>query len=225
MKSLSIIAGSLLLGVASCSVPERGSAERFSASGELIALSGADAGAANACFTCHGIDGLGDGAGVPRLAALDAGYLDAQLRAYADGRRYHAQMEWISSQLSERDRVEVSRYYAALPYESAQASEAAPALALYVAGDPARGVPSCASCHGLQGEGVGLGNPPLAGQPAPYLAAQLHAWRDSKRRSDPGNIMLDISQRLTPAEVTALSAYAAALPGRPHDRESRAASR
>ncbi|MDQ3077217.1 MAG: c-type cytochrome [Pseudomonadota bacterium] len=222
MKSLTIINSALLIGLASCSVPERGSAERFAASGELIALSGADAGASNACFTCHGIDGLGDGAGVPRLAGLNAGYLEAQLRAYADGRRYHPQMEWIASQLSPAERRVVSAYYDALPYEPNPTTQP-PVPALYAAGDPARGLPSCASCHGLAGQGVGAGNPPLGGQPAAYLAAQLRAWRDSKRRSDPGNIMLDISQRLTPAEVTALSAYAAALPGRPHGREFPAA--
>lgn len=220
----SIVAALLMTLAAACSVPERGSTERFTASGEMIALSGGDAGAANACLTCHGVDGLGDGGGVPRLAGLSAGYLDAQLGAYADGRRYHERMAWISSQLTESERIAVSRYYSALPYEPQPAPPRA-ALALYTMGDAERGMPSCASCHGLDGGGIGAGNPPLGGQPALYLAAQLHAWRDSKRRSDPNNVMLNVSQRLTPAEVTALSAYAAALPGRPDDRLFREASR
>lgn len=225
MDSPSTIGAALLLMLtASCGARERGSAKRFTASGELVALSGGDAGAENACFTCHGIEGRGDGGATPRLAGLDAGYLAAQLQSYADGRRQHPQMAWIAGRLSERERHAVARHYAALPFSPLPdgPTEVPP---LYTVGDPARALPSCASCHGIAGEGVGTGYPPLAGQPAPYLAEQLTGWRDGRRRSDPGNVMLRISQRLTPSEVTALSAYAAALGGRPHDQESRAASR
>jgi len=225
MDSPSTIGAALLLTLAaSCGVPERGSAGRFATTGELVALSGGDAGAENACFTCHGLGGRGDGEAVPRLAGLDAGYLAAQLQSYSDGRRQHPQMAWIAGRLSERERHAVARYYEALPFSTSPGTPPE-APRLYAAGDPARALPSCASCHGLAGEGAGAGNPPLAGQPAPYLAEQLTAWRDGRRRSDPGNVMLRISQRLTPSEVTALSAYAAALGGRPRDRESPAASR
>lgn len=223
MIGKSALAIPLLLG-AGCSDASRVAADRFTASGELIALSGGDAGGANACFTCHGLDGRGDGAGAPRLASLDAGYLERQLTAFADGRRRHARMEWIARRLHANERLAVSAYYHAMDFRPAQ-QQAMDAPALYVAGDPARGIPACAACHGLDGEGVGLGNPPLGGQPAPYLAAQLRAWRESKRRSDPGNVMLEISQRLTPAEAGALAAYAARLPSGPPSPESRAASR
>ena len=56
-----------------CTAADTTSLDRFSATGELVALSGAGAGAANACVTCHGLQGQGDGAGAPRLAGLDAG--------------------------------------------------------------------------------------------------------------------------------------------------------
>lgn len=201
------------------------SAERFEETGEMVAMSGGNAGAANACFTCHGLDGGGDGAGTPRLAGLDPGYLDRQLQSFADGRRRHPRMEWIASRLGPSDRLAVSNFYHAMAFRPGQPKPGGDVPALYIAGDARRGLPSCASCHGLDGAGVGLGNPPLAGQPAPYLAAQLHAWRDSSRRSDPGNMMLTISQRLTPAEVEALAAYAARLPGDPPGPESPEASR
>ena len=74
--------------------------------------------------------------------------------------------------------------------------------------------------NGEQGQGLGAGNPPLAGQPATYLAEQLRLWRIAKRRNDPGDVMLRISQLLTPEEAAALSAYSAALPG--GDRPSQA---
>lgn len=199
---------------ASCSDVETVSADRLVASGQLVALSGGHAGAANACFTCHGLDGRGNGAGAPRLAGLDVGYLDRQLEAYASGRRKHPQMSWIAGRLTPTHRQLVSAHYAAMPYEPLPA--AAPPLPvplLYVRGDPERGLPACASCHGLAGQGLGPANPPLGGQPAAYLAEQMERWRLSERRNDPGNVMLRISQLLTASEIAALSAYAAALPG------------
>ncbi len=194
------------------------SSERFEKTGELIALSGAGAGASNACFTCHGLEGTGDGAGSPRLAGLDIGYLQRQLEAYGDGRRRHIQMSWIARQLSASERKQVAAYYAAMPF-SAQALSAASTPRLYAHGDPSRGIASCASCHGMNGQGLGPANPALAGQPAAYLEAQLEAWRHSRRRNDPGDVMLRISQLLTPSESAALAAYAANLPGGPRSPE------
>ena len=214
-KSIGLVgaAGAAAL-LGACSAVESTSADRFTASGELVALSGGPAGASNACFTCHGLDGLGDGAGSPRLAGLDPGYLERQLEAYADGRRKHPQMSWIARNLSPEDRHAVSGYYAAMAYAPSAMPDVPPPV-LYFRGDPDRDLPACASCHGLRGEGIGPANPPLGGQPAPYLAGQVIDWVHARRRNDPGNVMLHISQRLTPAEASALSAYAARLPGGP----------
>lgn len=197
-----------------CSAVERTSADRFTANGELLVLSGGDAGAANACFVCHGLDGGGNGAGAPRLAGLHPGYLDRQLEAYASGLRRHSAMEYIAHRFTPSQRLSVSAFYASLPFDpSAMPNAAAPRL--YVEGDRARGLLPCAECHGLRGEGVGPANPPLGGQPAPYLAEQLQKWRRSERRNDPLKVMLEISRRLSPGEISVLAAYAARLPGGP----------
>ena len=204
----------LASALAGCSVTETTASDRFVADGRVIALSGGESGAANACFTCHGLHGRGNGAGAPRLAGLDLGYLERQLEAYADGRRSHPEMVAIAKRLAPPHRQLVSAYYAAMPYVPVPAPPT-PAPALYLSGDPARGLPGCASCHGLAGEWLGPANPPLGGQPAAYLAEQMHQWRQSKRRNDPGNVMLRISQRLTPPEIESLAFHAAALPGGP----------
>ena len=214
-----------LAATAGCSPPERRVGERFSASGELIALSGGDSGASNACFTCHGLDGGGNGAVAPRLAGLDRGYLVRQLDDFAAGRRRHPDMEFIARRLSPSERQMVSAYYAAMPRSVERQVVSLPPPPLYLTADPARGLPACASCHGEDGAGVGYGNPPLAGQPAPYLAAQLEAWRSGTRRGDAANLMQHISRRLTPDEIRSLAAYAAALPGASPRPESREASR
>lgn len=201
---------SLLTG---CAPTQPASPAHFSRDGRTIAFSGADAGPANACFTCHGLAGEGDGDATPRLAGLDAGYLQRQLDGFADGRRRHSRMAWIARQLDETDRVAVSRYYARLSYEprAGQPSVAAPAI--YVHGDAERGLPACAECHGRLAEGGGPANPPLAGQPANYLARQLDHWRTGMRRNDPGAVMARISQLLTPSEIREASAYAGSLTG------------
>ncbi|MDF2493855.1 MAG: hypothetical protein K0S66_789 [Sphingomonas sp.] len=215
--------------LAACGTADRTAADRFVETGQLVALSGGDAGASSACLVCHGVDGRGNGAGAPRLAGLDLGYLSAQLEAYATGRRKNAEMEWIAKRLTPADRQRVSAYYAAMPYRPAAAMpsnvSAGPAAALYQRGDPARGLQPCAVCHGRAGEGVGAGNPALGGQPAGYLSQQLVAWQQSERRNDPGNVMLEISRKLTPGEVAGLGAYASGLPGGLPRRESPAASR
>lgn len=221
-----------LIGIAAaclsaCSQVERGSADQFTATGELIALSGGDAGAPNACLACHGVDGRGNGAGTPRLAGLDRGYMAAQLEAYASGRRQHPEMASIAGKLTPMQQDAVSAYYAELPFVAKPAARelaGGQAATLYHRGDPRRGLAPCASCHGASGEGVGPANPPLGAQPAAYLAEQLDQWRAGKRRNDPQNVMLRVSQALSHRESAALAAYAAALPGGPRRPGFRAAS-
>lgn len=207
-----------------CSYDPAGPA-RFLGDGQLIALSGGDAGAEGACATCHGLAGEGDGNLTPRLAGLDEGYLVRQLTAYAEGLRQHTQMRAFADRLNTTQRLAVSRYYAAMPGWGGCAA-AAPASAepargaeLWDRGDPSRGLASCASCHGGGGEGQ-AGNPALAGQSAAYLAGQLALWTEGRRRSDPDSIMARISQRLGPADTAAVADHAARLPGGFPNRES-----
>src|SRR3954462_6495862 len=59
----------------------------------------------------------------------------------------------------------------------AAAPAARPAAArggsLYAAGDAARGIPACASCHGAAGNSTIVTNPKLAGQIEAYVYKQL----------------------------------------------------
>lgn len=211
MRSLAIC-GALLLSA--CDTPLAAEPDPFTATGELIALSGGRGGAVNACVTCHGIAGEGDGAGAPRLAGLDQGYLLKQLRDYADGRRRHEVMGEVARHLDDQDMIRVSAWYAGLPPATATPpGSPAPAQGrrLHEEGDPGRRLPACGVCHGADGQGA-PGGPALAGQPAAYLESQLRLWRTSERRNDPRNVMLEISRALTEAEVSDVSAYYASLP-------------
>jgi cytochrome c553 len=187
----------------------------FARTGELVALSGGDAGPRGACHTCHGMKGEGDGNLTPRIAGLDPGYIARQLIFYADGLRQHEQMSWIARQLTDEQRSRVSDYYARMeqaPLESAPSVRltCTPAAeALYLRGDQERGLEACATCHGKDEGGAVAGSPSLAGQPAPYIAAQLRAWRSGERHGDPQKVMLLAAQALAEEEINPLADYIA----------------
>jgi cytochrome c553 len=186
-------------------------AKPFAETGELVALSGGDAGPRGACHTCHGLRGEGDGNLTPRIAGLDPGYIARQLIFFADGLRDDEHMSWIARQLTDEQRIRVSEYYARLdpvPLESGPSVrlDCAPVAAtLYSDGDPERGIEACATCHGTDGRGAGRGNPSLAGQPAPYIAEQLRAWRSGERYGDPQRLMLISAQALAEEEIIPLA--------------------
>lgn len=69
----------------------------------------------------------------------------------------------------------------------------------------------CSSCHGPNGEGGKQGEyPRLAGQPAAFIATQLHLFRDRKR---PNLAMIEyIDERQMPdQDIIDISAYLAAI--------------
>lgn len=213
------LGAALLATIPGCS--RQHEAGQFETNGEVIAMGGGDAGVEGACVLCHGLQGQGDGELVPRLAAMDRGYFLQQLENYDNGARDHAQMSWIASRLDNQARVRLADYYATLPpTEPVQAEGVLPpscpppvAAALYHEGDPQRGIAACATCHGARGQGVGTGNPPLAGQPAPYLLEQLRLWRTGKRYGDALEAMTHVSRLLAEDELAPLADYSAALPG------------
>lgn len=179
-----------------------------------------------ACRSCHGA--RGEGVTVqngPRLAHLDADYLQGQLDAFATGARRHPVMEPIARALTPDQRAALGAYFAGLPpaapstAASASGSELSAGRALALGGDWSRGVPPCASCHGPDGQGVGSVTPPLVGQTGDYLLRQLTAFRAGDRKSALG-LMNGIARRLSPTQLRAVAAYyatvrpAAAAPSR-----------
>lgn len=195
----------LATAAAACSPATNRTGEAFTADGRIIAMSGGEGGPANACFSCHGLDGAGDGVSTPRLAGLDAGYLQKQLADYAEGMRPDDVMTPIAKWLDDGDRRAVAAWYAALPTPDGAGAGTPPAI--YLNGAPDRGVAACASCHGMDGRGVGPGNPALSGQPAAYALEQLRRWKRAERRNDPRGVMADAVAGLSEAEMAAIAAW------------------
>ncbi|NVZ50774.1 c-type cytochrome [Pseudomonas sp. B6002] len=169
------------------------------------------------CVACHGADGLGmAAAGFPRLAGLPAEYVRKQLADFSSGARSNPVMQPLAKALTEAEISALSQALAAMPapapatvHRSEMPSTAAQKLALQGAWE--REVPACVSCHGPAGVGVGRAFPPLAGQPAAYLTAQLVAWQTGARRNDPNDLMGHIAKALTPEEVQGVAQYFASL--------------
>jgi cytochrome c553 len=175
---------------------------------------------APACATCHGTNGEGNvAAGFPRLAGIGRTYLFEQLQAFAAGTRQSAVMAPIAKALSAALRDGLASWYGRLPSTirvkgvPAEARPQDPAAWLAARGRWNEGLPGCAQCHGPAGLGVGDSIPPLAGQPAPYLAAQLRGWKQKLRPPGPLALMAQIADKLADGDIEPIAAYYAGLPG------------
>lgn len=203
---------SLGLGSAAVSLPVR------AADPAALALKGGDGLAP--CASCHGQDGAGQAA-FPRLAGLDAGYLQRQLDSFANGTRVNPVMQPVANALSAPDRAAMAAYYAALPVpaslvkrQSAPNTDRSLGARLAREGAWHKGVPACEQCHASDGGGVGAAFPPITGQPASYLSAQLNAWKSGTRKNDPLQLMQSVTRQLTAEEIAAVSEWLAKQPAR-----------
>jgi cytochrome c553 len=208
-RRITRVLGGLLLVVAWPLVASATSADKLASQG--------NGRGAPACQSCHGADGGGQAAaGFPRLAGLDAAYLAKQLTDYAAGTRTNAVMQPIARALSADERASVAGYYSRLPVPSRTGATAPDpqgvGAMLAQHGRWSQQIPACEQCHGPGGVGVGAHFPPLAGQPASYLEAQLTAWQRGDRRNDPLDLMKHLSRALNAQDISAVAEWFAAQP-------------
>lgn len=128
---------------------------------------------------------------------------------------YFLAMNGMVMALSDADMKAIAVYFSEQRRKPAVATLRGEALLaaqkLYRAGDPARGLPTCAGCHGPTAAGLPAQFPRLAGQFASYTAKQLKNFRDGNRTNDPNNMMRDVAYKLTEDEIALLSDYIAGL--------------
>ncbi len=173
-----------------------------------------------ACIACHGDQGRATGSGYfPRIAGKPAGYLYNQLIAFRDGRRNYPAMNTLLTHLSDDYLRAMAEHFARLrpPYPAPpRATVAAHVLArgerLVMHGDAAAKIPACVACHGASLAGVQPAVPGLLGLPRDYLNAQFGAWRTGVRTAQAPDCMGQISQRLAPADISAVTAWLASRP-------------
>jgi cytochrome c553 len=173
------------------------------------------------CMACHGKEGRAASDGYyPRIAGKPAGYLFNQLINFRDGRRQqYPLMIYMVDHLSDDYLREMASFFADQhpPYPppppvTVPASTLERGRALVVSGDRDRNIPACVACHGDRLTGVAPWIPGLLGVPRDYINAQFGAWRDGARRTPAPDCMADIAGRLTPEDISAVSAWLAAQP-------------
>jgi cytochrome c553 len=205
-RSLLVLAGAALAGAAMAADPAM--ARRM-----------------QACTPCHGATGVAAPDGYhPRIAGKPAGYLQAQLQHFRDGRRQNATMAHLVEHMDDAYLRDIAAYFAALalPYPSPLTAAAvrmavpgadlARGEQLALRGDAGRSLPACAACHGAALTGVQPALPGLLGLPPAYVMGQVGAWRSGLRRAVAPDCMHDVARRLNDADLAAVAAWLALQP-------------
>jgi cytochrome c553 len=151
--------------------------------------------AAQACSSCHGGDGNVTAPDTPTLAGQDAVYLVAAMKAYAQGKREHAQMVTATAELSDADIAALAAYYAQQE-PIARKVRRPPTIAEWIE--------RCDRCHGAGGNSSIPRYPSLASQNEQYLARVIETYASGGRQN---STMSAMSQPLRPADIEALAAY------------------
>ena len=180
----------------------------------------AGAGKAAVCAACHGPQGVAIAPNFPNLAGQSATYLYVQLKEFHDGQRNDPVMTGQAVALSDADMRDLASYYAALaPKPAGQADANSRGAQLYLAGDPAQGIPPCQGCHGPDALGPrphwsSAPQPPwatfphLRGQSGLYVTKQLGDFKSGARAgSSNAKVMHGIAATLGDDDVQALSTY------------------
>ena len=162
------------------------------------------------CAGCHSVDGNSAAAANPKLAGLNADYINKQLTDFKSGARKNAIMSGMVASLSPQDMLNLAAYFSAQQPKPGTSKDQALALQgqkVYRGGVMGAGVPACASCHGPQGKGIPTQFPRLAGQHSEYIYTQLNAFRVGDRSNDAAKMMRTIAAKMTDADMKAVSSY------------------
>jgi cytochrome c553 len=173
-----------------------------------------------ACASCHGAQGEGTSDEYfPRLAGKPSGYLYNQLLAFRDARRKYPPMNYLLEFLPDAYLKQMAEHFASLrppfppPAIAAVSNDIlARGETLVTHGDPQRGIPACAGCHGPAFTGMEPGIPGLLGLRASYISAQLGAWRYGTRTAIAPDCMQVVAGLLTEDDVKAVAAWLSSRP-------------
>ena len=203
----SFLRRALLLGLVICA----GSA--YGEGADPFVNGNAEAGAAKAatCAACHGPAGNSTNPEWPKLAGQNSKYVYEQLVAFKSATRKQPIMMGQASLLSDQEMRDVAAFFANQKQQPGVANPASVKVAekMFRAGDGARGVAACASCHGPKGLGnPGTGYAHIGGQHATYTANQLKSFRAGERNIGAnGQMMTAVAAKLTDTEIDALASY------------------
>lgn len=193
---------------------------------------GAPAIVTQSCSGCHGVDGNSQLPYVPRLARLNAAYVEHKLasfraaasppvdealsrvvrtgRASADAGITPAatvHMVRVARAVSGEDGKAAAQWYASRMLargQSGKPKSIEEGRSLFTNGLQSRGLLACQTCHGCAAQGSDFA-PRLAGQNASYVVNQLALFRATDRQHSPA--MMAVAQHLESDQARAVAAY------------------
>jgi cytochrome c553 len=182
---------------------------------------------AAACFACHGADGAPVAPTFPRLAGQRIDYLYHRLQSFRHANPkdpYYSvsPMTPMAAALSDEDMRDLAAYFAEQAPRVAEGATADVATSngeeLFLHGNPARGMPPCQGCHGIDADGPSIGvdqyaaYPALRGQSGLYVVARLTHFREGQP-SDTTNafIMHGVAGTLDDDSIQAIAAWLGTL--------------
>ena len=168
------------------------------------------------CAACHGADGNSINPTWPKLAGQHPDYLLKQLQDFKSGTRKDPTMAGMVAALSDQDMKNLAAYYSSQKSQMGTAKDDQKKLALgeriYRGGNNGSGVSACTACHGPTGAGNPAAKfPKISGQHSTYTSKQLKSFSTSERTNDLNKMMQNIAQKMTDAEIAAVSEYIAGL--------------
>ncbi len=188
------------------------------------------------CAICHGERGEGlveRGEYFPHLAGKPAGYLLAQMQAFRDGRRHYPRMVYLMQYMDDAWLGKIAHWYAAQPTRTQRVADAGARLdaashrraaQLVHQGDPARGLPACVACHGVDLAGVEPAIPALVGLPVDYIIAQFGAWLTGVRTAHEPDCMADVARSISPEDIRLVATWLSEQSALPEQRPAPAGS-
>lgn len=183
-------------------------------------VAGKDKADSERCIECHGIDGHGAGHAnsaegkFAKLAGQHPAYILKQIQDFRSGARKHDQMAIMARSVSDEDVRDIAAYFASQPRMNGEGgAQHELGRKLFEGGDPGRGLPACASCHGTAGKGLAgqVEVPIVGGQEWRYLDKQLRDWRAGERRNSADGVMNKVTSALSDQEIEALANYLAGM--------------
>lgn len=178
------------------------------AAGLLAALFVCAAWAQETCISCHGQGGNSQQPGVPSIAGQPRIFIENQLVLMREELRPAPQMLPIVKGMKDAEISRLAAHFSKLP---AKSMESAPADAALLKQGMARAKAlRCGVCHVSDFHGQNQ-VPRLAGQREEYLAAQLLAYRDGKRKGG-DTVMAEALYGVSDADIRALAHFLARRP-------------
>ena len=160
------------------------------------------------CQGCHGEDGNSAVPMFPKLSGQYSDYIYRQINSFQEGTRSDPSMNGMAATMTgRRDLMDIAAYFASQNQMSGTPVKNDIGEKLFRDN-------GCLNCHGEIGKGRPANNsifPVIGGQHKDYLVKQMNDFKTDARDTDMSGTMGGLANRMTDAEIEAVSEYLSGL--------------